>query len=1527
MTKRRRIVQADKIIQNVIHVFCLLMFLQLKGYYSSSSINNPVLLYSTASDIRVANISKSGKINAIIKGLEQGSAVDFLCKKNLICWSDQTAELIQCMEYNNTHSGEKMRIVSEGIITPTGIAIDWYTDKIYWTDGETNRIEVISIEHKYRKVLFWTEVDLARAIALVPKEGLMFWTDWGEIPKIERAGMNGDPATRKVIVKDNIFWPNGITIDYNNNLIYWVDAKLQFVDMIDFNGEKRARIVKDGLKYPYALAYFHEKLYWTDWKTWGIYSWDISTNGAIKELIKSDPVPVDIKVYDKSRQLMPTGDYPCKNNEGCSHLCLLAPNPPGYVCACPTGVKLKEGSNTTCYNTPQSMLLVAQRSVISKISLDSPDFTPYTLPLKDLKRALTVDFDPKSEYIYWADSQSKTISRARLDGSEQTVVIHSNGVPDSIAIDPLARNIYWTDPVSDTITVARLDGSARKIIIHDDLYYPRAIALHPTAGWMFWSDWNEKKPKIERANLDGTNRILLVSEKLTWPNGIALDTAANKLYWGDARTHKIEVCNMDGTDRRELHSSDILHIFGLTLLGQHLYWTDMQRRTLDRINKNTGLERQAVVEQMANMMGVKAFRLGEPLGHNPCADNNGECSHLCFNRPQDFVCSCPIGLELGKDRKMCIEPEAFLIYSRKNVIGRISIESENNDAVLPIKELKEVSALAVHVSGSKIYWSDSKTKTINRCSVNGSNMEKILEWMGLVEGLAIDWSGQNIYWTDTASQRIEVARLDGSSRRTLIWQGLKKPKSVVLDPKKGYMYWSELGSKSIKRATMDGGSPTVIFEQVGRVHALAIDYDKRTIYWAALDPPVLEFAMLNGTGRKVLADNIPMPYALAIYGERVFWGDWNTGLIEVSKKSDGTNRKTIHNQLDYISDLKVYHRVRDSLSNQCGVDNGGCSHLCLPLPNNDYRCACPTHYRLNRDNLTCSEPEEFLFFAQKNAVGRILTANGECNDAFIPLTGLKSVRAIEYDPVNKHMYWMDDEFHSIRRVPISYSTTSALNDAVTVVTGLARPFHMVLDILGRALYWTCLDTDSINATSIDNNSSMGVILRGEKMMPRHLAFHQTKRILIWSDAGLGAIMRSNVDGTSRVELARVNNVTALAVEQSSATVYWAVARQIHALDLDSPNRRVVWQGGWVGALAAFGGALYLCGGERTPMRLPLHRRDAPAAPLPHLARLVTAIPVHRVDREHPCYGGRACGGAPGACGADGVCGCGLQCAARRVCADNHFLCDAPLAPAAGSVSASPPEAHCIPMEWKCDGQRDCPDGSDEARCDACAGLRCADGSCAAALGGCSTGTYCAHAPLPDAFRCDERLCLAPLLVCDGHPHCEDGADEAPAICDFLHKDQVVSVGAASPGGQSHALVACGAVAGAGAALGAAWAAMRRLRRTRRPPHAQRNFPLVKPPPIARTSLPSSEMSATGSGSMGSNSVGSASDSLCGRYPRPTANPPPSPATASRGRRRAYRHYRASNRPPPPTPASTDANESETEPAGRAPPPSPAPLLY
>lgn len=76
---------------------------------------------------------------------------------------------------------------------------------------------------------------------------------------------------------------------------------------------------------------------------------------------------------------------------------------------------------------------------------------------------------------------------------------------------------------------------------------------------------------------------------------------------------------------------------------------------------------------------------------------------------------------------------------------------------------------------------------------------------------------------------------------------------------------------------MDGSSPTILFEQVGKVHSIAIDYERRGLYWAALDPPAIEFAYLNGTGRKTLINNVSMPYTLTLYNDKIYWGDWNTG--------------------------------------------------------------------------------------------------------------------------------------------------------------------------------------------------------------------------------------------------------------------------------------------------------------------------------------------------------------------------------------------------------------------------------------------------------------------------------------------------------------------------------------------------------------------------------------------------------------------------------------------------------------------------
>ena len=48
----------------------------------------------------------------------------------------------------------------------------------------------------------------------------------------------------------------------------------------------------------------------------------------------------------------------------------------------------------------------------------------------------------------------------------------------------------------------------RKILINENLMEPRAIALHPALGIMFWTDWG-KKGKIEKSTLAGTERQVI----------------------------------------------------------------------------------------------------------------------------------------------------------------------------------------------------------------------------------------------------------------------------------------------------------------------------------------------------------------------------------------------------------------------------------------------------------------------------------------------------------------------------------------------------------------------------------------------------------------------------------------------------------------------------------------------------------------------------------------------------------------------------------------------------------------------------------------------------------------------------------------------------------------------------------------------------------------------------------------------------------------------------------------------------------
>lgn len=140
------------------------------------------------------------------------------------------------------------------------------------------------------------DLDKPRAIAVHPGEAVVFWTDWGPSPKIEKADMDG--SNRISIITESVFWPNGLTIDYTNNRIYWADAKHNVIESANLDGSDRKKIISKGLPHPFAITLFEDAIFWTDWHTKSISTANKATGAGLRTIHSELHFPMDIHRYD-----------------------------------------------------------------------------------------------------------------------------------------------------------------------------------------------------------------------------------------------------------------------------------------------------------------------------------------------------------------------------------------------------------------------------------------------------------------------------------------------------------------------------------------------------------------------------------------------------------------------------------------------------------------------------------------------------------------------------------------------------------------------------------------------------------------------------------------------------------------------------------------------------------------------------------------------------------------------------------------------------------------------------------------------------------------------------------------------------------------------------------------------------------------------------------------------------------------------------------------------------------------------------
>ena len=189
---------------------------------------------------------------------------------DIIYWSDMTTKKIMSLKRQTEEKtvgpqGPQV-LLGSGIDLVEGLAYDWVGKNIYWLDSRLNTIEVAKANGTHRMILVNQNISQPRGLTLDPSEGArwLFWTDWGENPRIERVGMDG--SNRQVIISTKIYWPNGLALDIPTKRVYFADSKLDFIDFCNYDGSGRQQVIANNhyLLHPHSLSVFEDQIYWTD---------------------------------------------------------------------------------------------------------------------------------------------------------------------------------------------------------------------------------------------------------------------------------------------------------------------------------------------------------------------------------------------------------------------------------------------------------------------------------------------------------------------------------------------------------------------------------------------------------------------------------------------------------------------------------------------------------------------------------------------------------------------------------------------------------------------------------------------------------------------------------------------------------------------------------------------------------------------------------------------------------------------------------------------------------------------------------------------------------------------------------------------------------------------------------------------------------------------------------------------------------------------------------------------------------------
>ncbi|XP_041123031.1 low-density lipoprotein receptor-related protein 2 [Polyodon spathula] len=1381
-----------------------------------------LLLVAQRNQIISDNISANPNvIEAIINDGVNIAAVDFDTATNRIYWADTSQKMIWSALRNGT---DRKLIFSSGVTLTESIAVDWVGRNLYWVDSVLETIEVSTLDGRHRTVLLSENITSPRGLVLDPRNhtNVMFWTDWGQNPRIERASMDG--SVRKVILTYKLYWPNGLTLDYPTQRLYFADAYLDYIDYCDYDGNNRKQVFASDLtlQHPHAITIFEDYVYWTERYTHQVIranKWHGKNQTAMLLNVYS---PLGIVMDHPVKQ--PAAWNPCLNTQ-CSQLCLLSALRPQYFsCACQSGWHLNSDGRT-CEKDNTPFLMVVRDSVIFGIPLDPSNTNDNAMiPVSGINHGWDLDFDDKEQFVYWVQNPG-AIHRVRTDGTNRTEFAPSAvlGSPSGLAFDWISRNMYYTNPTAQAIEVIRVDGDQhyRKTIITntgkgEGAGLPVGIALDPAQGKLFWSDQGAEgtvPAKVASADMDGSNLSNLFTTNLAHIDFITADISERKLYWAVASTGLIESGSMDGGGRVTIVSS-LSHPWGVAVHQNYLYYTDMDFEVVERVDKANGANLVVMRSNMPGVKGLKVHYRDNSAGTiNACSTNNGGCPHLCLPKPNgQKACACTTGFVPSHDGANCMEYESFTVVSDYRSIRGFHINSsDHSEAMVPIAgQSRYATKIDVDVPNGFIYWADNHPYSsyysgILRAKTDGSGYSHLVtSGVGVngIQGIAVDWVAGNLYFTNSFETQtyIEVLRLNTTYRLVLLKSSVDRPQDIAVSPRLRYLFWIDGGQNpKIERALLDGTNRTILISaSIVTPRGLVVDYTNNFLYWTDDSLDMISCMYYDGTQRQIVryGNRYPTPYGISIFGNYMIWVDRNLKKVFQASKQPGNAdaAEVIRDKLNDLQDVAVFDTHVQPISanlvgfNPCLEDNGRCQQFCFAIPEKEKpECGC-AHGTILSNGVSCGASlDEFLIYTTDYSVN---SARLDPEDHSLPfntaMTGY-STRALDFDFDDKRIYFTQSS--SYGNGQISYiSTTSSTSPPVTVASGLGFPEGIAYDWIHKRLYVSDYYNQSILAMGLDGQNRTYI---AHVPRPRAIIVDPCRGYMYWTDWSSHAkIERATLGGNFRVPIVNSSLVwpNGLTLDYEDRLLYWADAylKKIERSSLTGENRQViVGMAVYPFAMTVYQQHIYWTDWDTNSIYraskddgsgLTVMVRDLEYRP----NDIHVATPSKQKKCSSPCE--QFNGGCSHVC-VPGPTGPECQCPSdgRWYLANNGKDCIKDEGTRCGQSQFTCLSGQCIPERLKCNGYKDCSDNTDELErvCafHTCSPLdfTCNNGRCVLLSYRCDYLNDCGDNSDEDGcafptcnpsteFTCDNGRCISQSFVCNGINNCRDNGTSDERNC-------------------------------------------------------------------------------------------------------------------------------------------------------------------